>query len=260
MVIFFSILYVGYANGAGFKSEEELIDETRANIEKHMKEESAPAKASAAKKAPATARAPEVAKVPAAEKIPAAEKVPAAADTPATVKPAPAELVIADFNTGGKPNNIGGDFGVWSKDPADHAQGCTESFDSANRHGDSGSALKLKYSVDSANVAYNGFWMSLQNLDATKYGNLAFWVKGDPKAGYTTVFKVELHNADKETGYYYVTSVADQWQEIVIPLAEFKGITDLKNLTKLVIVFEDKFASNKKGVIYIDDIRFNGSK
>ena len=178
----------------------------------------------------------------------------------AAAKSGSGELIIADFNTGDKPSNLGGDFGAWNKDPADFTQGCTESFDSANRHGDAGFAMKLEYSVDSKNPAYNGFWMALPNIDVSGYDNLAFWVKGDAKVGYTTVFKIELKNAGKQVGRYYVTNVTDQWQEVVIPLAEFKGLTDLSNLTELVVVFEDRIASNKKGVIYIDDVRFAKSK
>ena len=170
------------------------------------------------------------------------------------------EVVIADFNSGEKPNNIGGDFGAWNKDPTDFSQGCTESFDSANKHGESGFAMKLDYSVESKNPAYNGFWMGLNNLDASKYDNIAFWVKGDAKTGYTTVFKIELKNAAKQVGRYYVTNVTDQWQEEVIPLSEFKGLTDASNLTEFVIVFEDRIASNKKGVVYIDDLRFTKNK
>ena len=179
-----------------------------------------------------------------------------AADT----KAAGNEFLVADFNTGEKPNNIGGDFGAWSKDPTDFSQGCSESFDSVNRYGSTGFSMKLDYSVDSKNPAYNGFWMFLQNFDASKYDNLALRVKGDGKIGYTTVFKVELKNASKQVGRYYVTNVTDAWQDIVIPLKDFKGITDLSNLSEFVIVFEDRIASNKKGVIYIDDIRFTKNK
>ena len=170
------------------------------------------------------------------------------------------EIVVADFDTGEKPNNIGGDFGAWNKDPTDFSQGCAESFDSVNRHGTKGFSMKLDYSVESKNPAYNGFWMFLQNLDASKYDNLTFWVKGDPKVGYTTVFKVELKNVAKQVGRYYATNVTDQWQQIVIPLRDFKGITDLSNLTEFVIVFEDRIASNKKGVIYLDDVAFTKNK
>ncbi|MCM8761682.1 MAG: CIA30 family protein [Candidatus Omnitrophica bacterium] len=170
------------------------------------------------------------------------------------------EFLIADFNSGEKPNNIGGDFGAWNKDPTDFSQGCNESFDSVNRYGSTGFAMKLDYSVESKNPAYNGFWMFLQNFDASKYDNVAMRVKGDGKIGYTTVFKVELKNAAKQIGRYYVTNITDSWQDIVIPLKDFKGITDFSNLTELVIVFEDRIASNKKGVIYIDDIRFTKNK
>ena len=120
--------------------------------------------------------------------------------------------------------------------------------------------MKLEYSVESKNPAYNGFWMFLQNLDASKYDNIAFRVKGDAKVGYTTVFKVELKNAAKQVGRYYVTNVTDQWQDVVIPLKDLKGITDYSNLTEFVVVFEDRIASNKKGVIYIDDLRFTKNK
>ena len=165
-------------------------------------------------------------------------------------------VIVADFDSGEKPNNIGGNFGAWDKDPADFSQGCGEAFDSKNRRGAKGFAMKLDYDVDSRNPAYNGFWMFLQNFDASKYKNLAFWVKGDSDEGYTTVFKLELKNANRQVGRYYVTNVTDKWQQIVVPLKDFKGMTDFSSLTEFVIVFEDRIASNKKGVIYLDDLAF----
>ncbi|MFH1593586.1 MAG: carbohydrate binding domain-containing protein [Candidatus Omnitrophota bacterium] len=171
--------------------------------------------------------------------------------TPANA--ADGDLLIADFDLGEKPNNVGGNFGAWDKDPADFSQGCSEAFDTKNRHGSKGFSMKLDYDVDSRNAAYNGFWMFLQNLDASKYDSISMWVKGDAEEGYTTVFKVELKNASKQVGRYYITNITDQWQEIVIPLNAFKGITNFSNLTEIVIVFEDRIASNKDGVIYLDD-------
>jgi len=170
--------------------------------------------------------------------------------------PIGSELVIADFDTGEKPNNIGGNFGTWDKEPSDFSQSCQEAFDSVNRYGSNGFSIKLHYDVDSPNPAYNGFWMFLQNTDAAGYGNLAFWVKGDPDKGYTTVFKIELKNSINQIGRYYVNNVTDQWQEIIIPLNQFKGMTDFSSLMEFVIVFEDRVVSNKDGIIYIDNIRF----
>ena len=165
------------------------------------------------------------------------------------------ELLIADFNSGEKPNNVGGGFGAWDKDPSDFSQSCTEAFDSVNRQGTKGFGMKLDYDVDSSNPAYNGFWMFMQNVDATPYENIVFLAKGDSEEGYTTVFKIELKNADRQVGRYYATGITDEWQEIVIPLKDFKGLSDFSNLTEFVIVFEDRVASNKDGILYIDDIK-----
>lgn len=176
----------------------------------------------------------------------------AAADTSSPSK----VLMVADFNSGTKPNNIGGDFGSWIKDPNDPMQGAIESFDRANRYGNSGYALRLIYSVASKNPAFGGLWMRLQDLDATRFDSLAFRVRGDAKMGYTTVFKVELKDAVDQSSHYYVRGVTDQWQDIVIPLKDLQGIANFKRLKEFVIVFEDTTATAKQGVIYVDDIRF----
>lgn len=165
------------------------------------------------------------------------------------------ELMIADFNSGTKPNNIGGDFGSWIKDPSDPMQGVIDTFDRADRYGSTGYALRLIYSVDSNRPAFGGFWMRLENLDAAKFDNLAFRVKGDRRMGYTTVFKVELKDALDQSSHYYVRGVTDQWQDIVIPLKSFEGIANFTRLKEFVITFEDNSSTAKKGVIYLDDIR-----
>ena len=166
------------------------------------------------------------------------------------------DLMVADFNSGSKPNNLGGDFGAWIKDPDDPMQGCIETFDHANRFGNSGYALRLIYSVESTKPAFGGLWMRLLNLDATRFQSVAFRVKGDSQMGFTSVFKVELKDSMDQSSHFYVRGVTDQWQDIVIPLKEFEGITNFKSLKEFVIVFEDTRATAKRGVIYIDDIRF----
>ena len=166
------------------------------------------------------------------------------------------ELMVADFNSGAKPNNLGGDSRAWIKDPSDPMQGCIESFDRANRFSSSGFALRLIYSVESRKPAFGGLWMRLQNLDASKFDSRAFRVMGDPKLGFTTVFKVELKDSLDQTSHFYVRGVTDQWQDVVIHFKDFEGITNLRSLKEFVIVFEDTTATSKRGVIYIDDVRF----
>ncbi len=166
-----------------------------------------------------------------------------------------APLAVADFDSGSKPNNLGGDFGSWDKDPNDQTQGCQISFDSTVKHGDAGYALKVDYDVESPNPAYNGFWMKLNNLDASQYKTMSFFVKGDSEKGFTSQFKIELKNKN-EVGKYMVTGVTDQWQKISIPLDKFRGLNDRTGLTEFVVVFDDINATEKYGAIYIDDVTF----
>ena len=180
----------------------------------------------------------------------------AAAPIPAVQAPAAASLTVADFDSGRKPNNIGGDFGCWIKDPNDPMQGCLESFDGGNGYGGKGNALRLIYSVASDKPAYGGLWMRLGNFNATAFDSLAFRVKGDAKLGFTTVFKVELKDDADRISHVCVRGVSDRWQDIVIPLKDFQGDADAARLKEFVIVFEVRIATAKQGMIYLDEIRF----
>ena len=168
------------------------------------------------------------------------------------------ELVIADFDTGDKPNNIGGDFGGWDKDPNDETQGTQMSFDTDDSQGDAaGYSIRLDYDVDSPNPAYNGFWMKLNGEDATAYNTLNFYVKGDAKAGFTKRFKIELKDMTNKPSAYIVSGVTDQWQKISIPFEKFRRIENWNSLNELVFVFDDINSSPKTGSILIDQITFS---
>ena len=176
------------------------------------------------------------------------------ATTPAPAKKSANGLVIADFDSGTQPNNVGGKYGAWDKDPNDATQSAKASEVEPGYDG-KGKALKLTYDVDSPNPAYNGFWMKMEGQDASQYGKLTLYVKGDEKEGYTTKFKIELKN-DTESAPYYVTNVSDNWEKIEIPVSEFTGITDWTKMTEFVIVFEDGQVTQKTGSIYVDQVAF----
>jgi len=168
-------------------------------------------------------------------------------------------LTVADFDSGEKPNNLGGDFGAWNKDETDLTQMCVDSFSSEVKYGDKGYSLKLVYDVDSPNPAYNGFWTKLQNQNLKDYKELVFFVKGDEENGFTPRFKVELKNPT-QVASFLVTGVTSEWQKVVIPFQKFKGITDWSRMTEFVVVFDDLTSSPKEGIIYIDDIYFSDGK
>lgn len=164
------------------------------------------------------------------------------------------KLMIADFDSGQKPNNLGGNFGAWDKDPKDFTQSAFESFNAKVIHGKKGFSLRLDYDVDSPNSAYNGLWMKLEGKDFSNYSKLVFWAKGAEKKGCTKVFKLEFKNNSGEVGKYYVTGINNKWQKIEVPYTKFAGITGFSSMKELVIVLEDRIATDKEGAFYVDDI------
>ena len=166
--------------------------------------------------------------------------------------------VIADFDTGDKPNNIGGDFGAWDKDPNDDTQFTQLSFEPDDALGDpSGYSVKLTYDVDSPNPAYNGFWMKLNGEDATPYNTLNVYLKGDAKAGFTKRVKLELKDMSNKPSPYIVSGLTDQWQKFSIPFEKFRRVADWAHMNEFVVVFDDINSNPKSGTIYVDHVTFS---
>lgn len=166
-----------------------------------------------------------------------------------------AELIIADFDSGEKPNNLGGDFGAWDKDPNDTTQGCKMSFaqDDAVANPD-GSSLRFDYDVDSPNPAYNGYWMKLDGLDASQYNTLNFYVKGDNEKGFTKRLKIEVKDATNKPSSFILSGITGEWQKFSIPFEKFRGIQDWSGLNEFVVVFDDINTSPKVGSILLDQV------
>lgn len=161
-------------------------------------------------------------------------------------------LAVADFDSGTKPNNLGGDFGAWNRDPRDPSQFCNMSFFKEDEPGNY--SLKLDYDVDSMNPAYNGFWMKLEGADFSKYKYFVISVRGDKAAGYPKKVILELKNKEKQVGRCYLTKIGNNWGEVAIPLKSFLGLRNLKEMDEFVLVFDDIHTFPQAGTIYIDKI------
>ena len=165
------------------------------------------------------------------------------------------ELILSDFNTGDKPSNIGGDFGSWDKDPNDETQGCQMSFESLDALGDQlGYSIRLDYDVDSPNPAYNGFWMKLNDLDATAYNTVNFYLKGDTTNGFSKRVKIELKDDTKQPSQFIIAGLSDQWQKFSIPFEKFRRVKNWNALSEFVVVFDDINSNPKKGTLYLDQV------
>jgi len=181
-------------------------------------------------------------------------------------EPAPtASFIIADFNGETMKNNLNGESGTWENDAEDKSQWIRASLDDITRVGNSGSSLRLEYNVNSSRPdAMNGFWTQLRNFDASGFDHFEFWVKGDKKNDFTTVFKIEFKKFQKDSeaheetikASYVVKGVTDQWQLISVPLNVMNGILNWRDTRELVITFEKRRVDKPQGVLYFDGFAF----
>ncbi|MFH1369446.1 MAG: glucoamylase family protein [Elusimicrobiota bacterium] len=189
----------------------------------------------------------------------------------------PLKTTLIDDFENKKLNSLGGVSGPWSIDPTTKKTNTiAEIVPVKGGPGDSTKSLKLSYIVDSKEEAITGYWTKLNGFDASDYDLLEFFVKGDKNDGFTTTLKIELKKPkpgseknEKLTGTKTIRNVNDKWQKISLPLYSFTGLFDksdqsiwkdpskaLKNLDELVIVFNKRAVSSKKGTLYFDNIRF----
>ncbi len=165
------------------------------------------------------------------------------------------KVLVDDFNKKENFNNLNGPLGSWNVFYSDPNQQCKDEFTESERIGGSGYGLKLTYDVDSPFSAYNGFFTNLMGIDLTDYKYIVFSVKGDKAAGFTERLNIELKNRT-QAGRMSVEGITDEWKKMIVPLGQFVGINDFRDMKEFVIVFSDINATKKKGVVYIDDITF----
>ncbi|MDD5067067.1 MAG: CIA30 family protein [bacterium] len=163
------------------------------------------------------------------------------------------EWMIDDFNKKNR-NSLKGNVNPWAFNPKDVNQICKTKYSKAVRQGNKGFSLQIIYDVDSPSQAFNGIYSELNNADFSPYNNLVFWIKGDQGKGFTSTFKVELKNSNNQTGTYYVQGVTEEWQKVVIPFSQFKGISDFTSMKEFTVVFVDSEVTQKEGVLYMDDL------
>ncbi|MFH1857799.1 MAG: hypothetical protein ABH845_02710, partial [Candidatus Omnitrophota bacterium] len=129
------------------------------------------------------------------------------------------------------------------------------------RWGESGRSLKLAYQKEG--TGWCGYYTLLNQIDGeffdlSWYDRVSFMVKGErggeifeigmADAGWLTIGdSVKAGSIEK----YLPGGVTTEWQEVVIPLADF-GALDLLQMGSFVINFHKK----QEGVVYLDDLKF----
>lgn len=159
-------------------------------------------------------------------------------------------LVAEDFD------RDGGVYGTWNRLPGDLEHRCLMSLMQPGQGG-KGRCIRLSYSIDVGNGAYNGFWLKLGRgggVNLEGYKKIVFWVRGDKDAGYTKRIKLELKSQD-EISKMYVEGMKDDWNRIEIELRKFVNIKKWDKMKEFVITF-NSLCTAQSGAVYVDDIYF----
>ena len=146
----------------------------------------------------------------------------------------------------------------------------------ANTYGDStGSGISSdtahtgNFSYKLINAGGTKRWASLginlkPGVDVSEYEYLRFWIKG-AKGGERFWISLidERKNYDNPTCRMKFSAVSDQWQEIIIPISDIKGV-NLKELVQIAVHFGSEAWGQKLNpvgaILYVDDFEFAGKK
>lgn len=97
--------------------------------------------------------------------------------------------------------------------------------------------------------------LDLSNLDLAKFKTVGFSLrKTNPRDNIH--LRVELRSSFNEISEIYIDNITNRWQEFKLAFNEFPGISDWSRLTRISFVMEEWNTREKKGIVYLDDVKF----
>jgi hypothetical protein len=120
-------------------------------------------------------------------------------------------------------------------------------------------ALYLIHEATKINFNFNPakkevFLINLNNLNLSTFKTIGFSVKKtNPKD--RIALRIEFTNVFKEKSEIYVRAIGTKWRSLELPLAKFSRLNDWSKMRSLSFTVEEWNAKEKKGVIYIDNVR-----
>lgn len=116
--------------------------------------------------------------------------------------------------------------------------------------------LRLQFNFDKPFPQIENFSLPLPEVDVRNYSLLEFSIRSG-KGAVPAILKITLENKKKELSSYFLKRISPKWQRVIIPLEDFKEITDWSKITKIHFVFEAWNTQTKKGSVLIDNVCFS---
>lgn len=115
------------------------------------------------------------------------------------------------------------------------------------------SATKINFNFDPAKK--ETFSVNLNNLNLSPFRALGFSVKKATREG-KICLRVEFTNNFNEKSEVYFRDIPNNWQDYNVDFSKFKNINDWTEMKTISFAIEEWNATEKKGVVYVDHIRF----
>jgi hypothetical protein len=100
----------------------------------------------------------------------------------------------------------------------------------------------------------------LRDVDASNFDHLAFWIRGDPQAGFGPSVKIRLRRPDPkrrgqwQTGSFVVDGIGDRWQRVIVPLNRMPGIREWTHLSDFLLLIQARRVGVARGAYQLDDL------
>jgi len=130
---------------------------------------------------------------------------------------------------------------------------------SKNSNLSSETSLYLKNDVSKINFNFDPakkeiFTINLKRLNVGRFKSLGFSARKVNPNDFISL-RVEFISSFKERSEVYVRDIPSKWQDYTLDLSSFKKINDWSEISSLSFTVEEWNAKEKKGVVYIDDVR-----
>jgi len=114
--------------------------------------------------------------------------------------------------------------------------------------------VKINFHFDPARK--ETYSLDLNKLDLRRFKTLSFSAKrSDFKDN--IALRIEFTNAFKEKSEVYLKDIPHRWQDYKISFSEFKNISSWSNMAGLAFILEEWNVKEKRGVVYLDNVRFS---